>query len=149
MGDLTQPTWTDYANERLASMGYRRGGGRSSVIELLDGQDCALSAQAIEDALRDSGRRVGRATIYRALEELTRVGLIAKVEIGDGVARYEAVFPDGAAHHHHLVCDSCRVLIPFTDDALERAIRRIGKRSAFAVDDHDVTLHGICSNCAG
>ncbi len=140
--------WTDLAHERLASTGYRRGGGRSAVIDLLDRQECALSAQEIEDALRAGDRKVGRATVYRVLEQLDGLGLVSRVEIGDGVARYETVLPDSGEHHHHLVCDACGKLIPFVDDELERAIRRVARREDFAVDDHDVTLHGACADCA-
>lgn len=141
------PRWTTFARERLASTGYRRGGGRNAVIELLDEQECALSAQEIEDALRERDRKVGRATVYRVLEELDGLGLLSRVEIGDGVTRYESVFPDGIEHHHHFVCDNCGRLIPFVDDDLERAIRRIARREGFAVADHDVTLHGTCPDC--
>jgi Fur family transcriptional regulator, ferric uptake regulator len=140
--------WTDYVHEQLARTGYRRGGGRSAVIDLLDSQVCALSAQEIEDALRGGDRRVGRATVYRVIDELDGLGLVARVDIGDGVARYESVYPGGGEHHHHLVCDACGKLIPFQDDELERAIHRLARREGFAVDDHDVTLHGTCAVCA-
>ncbi len=142
------PGWSTYAHERLASRGFRRGGARSAVIELLHTEACALSAIEIEDALRAGGRRVGRATIYRVLDELDGLGLVTKIEIGDGMTRFEAVFPDGAQHHHHLVCDGCGKLTPFTDDELERTIRRVAKRTSFTVNDHDVTLHGSCEDCA-
>jgi Fur family ferric uptake transcriptional regulator len=141
------PGWAQYANERLASTGFRRGGARSAVIDLLDGERCARSAIEIEDSLRGGGRRVGRATVYRVLDELDRLGLVARIEIGDGMARYESVFPDGVQHHHHLVCDDCGRLMPFVDDELERAIHRVGRREGFAVDEHDVTLHGSCPDC--
>jgi Fur family ferric uptake transcriptional regulator len=142
------PRWDRYAHQRLASSGFRRGGGRAAVIELLAGQACALTAIEIEDALRDGDRKVARATVYRVLEELETLGVVARVEIGDGVGRYEPVFPDGAEHHHHLVCGGCGRLTPFVDDELERAIRRVAKREAFAIEDHDVTLHGACASCA-
>jgi Fur family ferric uptake transcriptional regulator len=147
MGTPGPPRWSSYARERLADGGYRRGGGRNAVIDLLDDQQCALSAQEIEDALRTGERAVGRATVYRVLDELDQAGLIARVEVGDGVTRYEALFPGGAAHHHHLVCDRCGKLIPFVDDELERAIRRIARRDGFSLSDHDVTLHGVCADC--
>jgi Fur family ferric uptake transcriptional regulator len=142
------PRWSQYAHERLAGGGFRRGGARASVIEVLDGERCARSAIEIEDLLRDRGRRVGRATVYRVLDELDGLGLVAKVEIGDGTTRYESVYPDGAEHHHHLVCDDCGKLVPFTDDELERTIRRVARRASFTVSDHDVTLHGACADCA-
>ena len=78
------------------------------MIELLDEQPCALSALDIEDELRArDGRRVGRASIYRVLDELVTLGLLSRVEVGDGVARYEPQRPHDDEHHHHLVCDGC------------------------------------------
>jgi Fur family transcriptional regulator, ferric uptake regulator len=140
--------WPDYAHSRLASTGFRRGGARSALIELLGTEECALSAIEIEDALRAGGRRIGRATVYRVLDELDGLGLVTRIEIGDGMTRFEAVFPDGAQHHHHLVCDGCGKLTPFTDDELERTIRRVARRESFSINDHDVTLHGSCESCA-
>jgi Fur family ferric uptake transcriptional regulator len=145
----TRQAWAEHALERLSDAGYRRGGARQVVIELLDEQPCALSALDIEDELRGrAGRRVGRASIYRVLDELVTLGLLSRVEVGDGVARYEPQRPHHEyEHHHHLVCDGCGRLEPFQDDALERAIRGLADRVAFDVSDHDVTLHGCCEAC--
>ena len=139
--------WAEHATAQLTAAGHRRGGAREAVIELLDTQTCALTALEIEDALRP-GRRVGRASVYRVLDELESLGLVTRVDVGDGVARYEPQRPQGAEHHHHLVCDGCGRLEPFQDDALELAIRRLADRVAFDVSDHDVTLHGSCKRCS-
>jgi Fur family transcriptional regulator, ferric uptake regulator len=136
-------SWSEHAFEQLTAAGHRRGGAREAVVGLLGGQSCALSALEIEDALR-GGRRVGRASVYRVLDELVALDLVSRVDIGDGVARYE---PQRSHHHHHLVCDGCGRLTPFQDDALELAIRRLADRVAFDVSDHDVTLHGCCRDC--
>ena len=55
----TAPPWTAFANERLANEGFRRGGGRAAVIDLLDAQECALSAQEIEDQLKTGDAQSG------------------------------------------------------------------------------------------
>ena len=137
--------WSAHAQETLSGAGYRRGGAREAVIELLDRQPCALSVLDIEDRLRaGAGRTVGRASIYRAVDELVSLDLLTRVDVGDGVARYE---PQRSHHHHHLVCDGCGRLEPFEDDALERAIRGLADRVSFDISDHDVTLHGCCENC--
>jgi Fur family ferric uptake transcriptional regulator len=137
-----EAAWAEHAAERLTAAGHRRGGAREAVIELLDSQPCALTALEIEDALR-AGRRVGRASVYRVLDELESLGLVSRVDVGDGIARYEPQ----RGHHHHLVCDGCGRLEPFQDDALEQAIRRLAQRVSFDVSDHDVTLHGSCERC--
>lgn len=138
--------WREHTLATLAAEGYRRGGARNAVVELLDAQDCALTAQEIDDRLRAEGRGVGRASVYRILEMLTELRLVQRIDVGQGVARYERHLPDGD-HHHHLVCDSCGQIAPFEDPALERAIERVSARLSFDVDDHDVVLHGACSDC--
>lgn len=117
------------------------------MVELLSRQECALSALEIEDLLRESRRQVGRASIYRVLEELAELGLVARLDLGTGTARFEAVDPAGDRHHHHLLCDGCGDLVPFSDAELERVIGRVSQRLPYAVSGHDVTLHGSCTSC--
>jgi Fur family transcriptional regulator, ferric uptake regulator len=142
------PPWAERATGALADAGYRRGGARAAMIALLDGQQCALSAAEIEDALRGDGssRPVARASIYRILEELEALRLITRVEVGQGLARFEAAREEG--HHHHMVCDDCGQVIPFEDPDLEKSIQRLADRVTFAVAEHDVVLHGACADCA-
>jgi len=132
---------------RLPNAGHRRGGARDAVIELLAEQSCALSAAEIEQALAARRRQVSRASIYRVMDELAQIGQITQVEVGQGLVRFEPAH-DGAAHHHHLVCQRCGALEPFADDALERAISRLSERLPGRVSEHEVVLRGRCSSCA-
>ena len=138
--------WTQLAHAALHQAGHRSGGARAAVIELLAAEACCLSAQEIADRLRGRGRPVGTASVYRALDLLTRAGVVARVEVGGGGARYEAIAP-GGEHHHHLVCDSCGEITPFSDPALERAIDRLGGRVRHGVRGHEVVLRGDCPRC--
>lgn len=138
--------WREHTLATLAAAGYRRGGARAAVVELLDAQDCAITAQEIDERLRASGRAVGRASVYRILEMLTDLRLVQRIDVGQGVARYEPNQP-GGEHHHHLVCDHCGTIAPFEDPTLEQAIERVSGRLQFDVGDHDVVLHGCCRDC--
>jgi len=40
-------TWIERAEAQLAQAGHKRGGARRAVLELLDGQSCALTAVEI------------------------------------------------------------------------------------------------------
>lgn len=146
MGAL-EHDWATNAERTLSEAGYRRGGARRAVLELLGEQTCALSAFEIEDILRTRDRRVSRASIYRILEELERLDAVQRVEIGQGLVRYEAVRGE-SGHHHHLVCDRCGTLQPFSDPELERTIQRLSRRVPLTVSDHEVVLHGSCAHCA-
>jgi Fur family transcriptional regulator, ferric uptake regulator len=161
--------WLDQAESALAAAGHRRGGARRALLELLDGQECALSAHEIEDALRTealrartassrgAGRRAGaqpqrrravsRASVYRILDELERLGLVQRVDTGQAMVRYERVCERGE-HHHHLVCDECGVVMPFSDAELERAIETLSQRVPLTVAEHEIVLRGSCRDCA-
>jgi Fur family ferric uptake transcriptional regulator len=111
-------------------------------VDLLGTQDCALTALEIDRRLPD----VGRATVYRALEQLEGLGLIQRVDLSSGSAGYEPVDPSGH-HHHHIVCEHCGRVIAFEDEGLEQAIVALAQRPDFNVSSHEVTLRGECANC--
>ncbi len=139
-------SWSAHAQRVLAEGRRHNGAARRAVLELLDSQPCALSAVEIEDALRGGGRPVGRASIYRILDELERLSLVQRVEVGQAMARYEPVRGE-EEHHHHLVCDSCGAVMPFTDPDLERAIQGLSGRVPMRIDEHEIVLHGSCRDC--
>jgi Fur family ferric uptake transcriptional regulator len=138
--------WSEHVHKVLSGAGFNRGGARERVIGLLASQACALSATEIEDALRAQGHGTGRASIYRVLDLLLEHGLVERVEVGDGQARFERVEP-GGEHHHHLVCEHCGRLVAFDDQGLERAIARVCERLGVRVESHDVLLRGACGRC--
>ncbi|MEW6582213.1 MAG: Fur family transcriptional regulator [Actinomycetota bacterium] len=142
---LDAGAWTRHATERLGQAGFRSGGARTAVMERLAAQDCCLTAQEIFDALRADGRKVGLASVYRALEVLQRLGLVQRLDLGGGTARYEAA--RGVDHHHHIVCLDCGRVSPFEDRRLETAIDRVARAQDFSVDEHDVVLRGRCPDC--
>ena len=139
--------WTDDALAALRKKGHRSGGARHAVIELLGRQSCCLTAQEIFDRLRAEDSPVGLASIYRTLDQLSKDGLLQKIELGDGTTRYEPV-EAGGHHHHHLVCESCGKVEAFEDARLEQALRRVEQQTGYSVAGHDVILRGACAACA-
>lgn len=143
------PNVSNWSSEALAALEARgrSGGARRAVVDLLGRQDCCLTAQQIFDRLRAEGRRVGIATVYRVLEQLSERGLLQRVDVGEGTARYEAALATGE-HHHHLVCDECGKVEAFADDELEAVIHNVERRTGYSVAAHDVVLRGACRDCA-
>ena len=138
--------WAEHARTALRDAGYHSGAAREAVVELLSGQDCCLTAQEIFDALRANGRTVGIASVYRGVDQLAELGLLQRVDVGDGVARFQPVRP-GGEHHHHLVCDECGRVEAFHDEPLELTLEALGRRAGYELAGHDVVLRGACSNC--
>ena len=141
-------SWRDFATRALSEAGHRAGGARGAVIDLLSKQRCCLSAQEVSDRLDRAGTDVGLASVYRALDLLHEMGLVQRVEIGEGGSRYEPVLP-GGEHHHHAVCDSCGKVTEFEDEKLERALERLSGRLSYSMRAHDIVIRGDCARCAG
>jgi Fur family ferric uptake transcriptional regulator len=148
MVSLVTTTWAERTLTELQARGHRRSGARTAVIELLGGQQCCLTAQEIFDRLRGEGRRVGIASVYRSLDQLTRDGFVQRIDVGAGIARFEPLHADGE-HHHHLVCDDCGKVEAFADEQLETALRRVEGKTGYSVAAHDVVLRGACRECTG
>jgi len=147
MGQPQADSWATRAQQVLAENGHHSGQARGALLQLLDAQPCALSAIELEDALRSSKRPVARASIYRILDELERLRLVQKVQVGQEMARYEPVRA-GEGHHHHLVCENCGTVTPFTDQGIEEAIRKLSRRVPMRVAEHEIVLRGDCQVCA-
>lgn len=141
----TPDSWAEHAQRELSRTGYRSGGARSEVVALLAEQNCCLSANQIHETLRTGERRIGLASVYRALDLLAQLRLVRRVDV-DGTACYEPASPSGE-HHHHAICERCGRLARFEDDELERLIDLVGRRLGYDVAAHDVVLRGSCPEC--
>jgi Fur family transcriptional regulator, ferric uptake regulator len=146
MAQAPSTEWESSAKDALREAGHRAGGAREAVVSLLGRQSCCLSAQEISDDLRSAGSDVGLASIYRALDLLHELGLVQRVEFGEGIARYEPVIP-GGEHHHHAICEVCGRITAFEDPRLERRLEALAGRLRHSMSGHDLVIHGRCSRC--
>lgn len=139
--------WVQTAEEALRDQGFRASVPRSAVLKAVGSQDCVSTAREIADRLREEGRSVGVATVYRTLEVLEELSLVQRLDVGGDSARFEPALPGGEHHHHHFVCSVCGRITPFDDLALETAIHELGDRLGQRVESHDVILRGRCADC--
>ncbi|MCG2713916.1 MAG: transcriptional repressor, partial [Candidatus Omnitrophica bacterium] len=109
---LGPPWWQG----KFRGCGYRLTIGREAILEVLAKSERHLSAEDIYMKIHPRHPNIGLTTIYRTLDVLSSLGMVYKLDFGDGRARYEfAEGPKGAHHHHHLVCTDCNRVIDYTD----------------------------------
>jgi len=140
-------TWADDAAVTLKGAGYRPGSAGQLVLQHLGSQQCCLGAKEIHDDLRRHGRTIGLASVYRMLDALSEQALVQRVDVGDGVVRYEPA--RRTDHHHHFVCEACGKVEPFSDRSLERALEAVEERSGYSIACHEVVFRGSCADCRG
>ena len=91
--------------------------------------------------------RAHLASVYRAVEALCRLGVLARVDRVDEGQRYE-LSDRYRKHHHHLICQACGRVEDFEDCAGDAVEKRILKRTRFRVIKHEMRFLGICEACA-
>src|SRR5579859_2175373 len=67
------------------------------LIEL-ESRGADFTVEDLWQELRQDEPRIGRATVYRAVEKLVSGGLLARVEFADGTHHYRVC---GGSEHHH------------------------------------------------
>lgn len=108
------------------------------VLGILSQRCCHLTAEEILDSLDG----IGAATVYRALERLTELGLVRKLSVGRKSAVYELV----RGNHMHFVCQQCGEVYDIPADLcgmVSEAARCCGHQMQWA----EVTAHGLCKGC--
>lgn len=136
--------------EKLSERGYKMTPQRKEILKIfVENADWHhMSAEDVYSILQRDGSEIGLATVYRALDLLSELGILVKVEFGDGCARYELNTADpNVHHHHHLICLKCKKVIEFEEDLLDELEANIAKKSGFQILNHEVKFFGYCKDC--
>jgi Fur family ferric uptake transcriptional regulator len=118
---------------------------RVKILNVLENSDRRhLSAEDVFKVLLAADENIGLATIYRVLTQFEGAGLVSRHHFEGGQAVFEL---DRGEHHDHLVCVKCGRVVEFLDELIEERQRDIAKREGFRIEDHSLTLYGVCGTC--
>src|SRR5699024_3673702 len=84
--------------------------------------------------------------VYNVLSDLTRAGLLRRIEPAGSVALYELRTDD---NHHQLVCTECGHIRDVECEPGRAPCLQPGQGHGFRVDQAEVTFWGVCQACAG
>ncbi len=80
------------------------------------------------------------ATVYRTVKLFEDAGIIARLDFGEGRARYETVPEE---HHDHLIDLRTGKVIEFRDEEIERLQQAMAERLGYRLVDHRLELFGV------
>ena len=134
--------------EKLSERGYKMTPQRKEILKIFVEKGGHMSAEDVYSVLRENDSEIGLATVYRALDLLSELGILVRLDFGDGCARYELNTADPKLHHHHhLICLKCKKVIEFEEDLLDELETDIADKSDFQIINHEVKFFGYCSDC--
>jgi len=122
---------------------------RQAVLEAIDHAGRALTPSEILALAQTQVASLNLSTIYRHLNALQDDARIHKVMLPGQAARFEAACAgahrDAAHHHHHFHCSQCDRV--YALHACPGSMQELAPKG-FVVQDHEITLRGLCAECA-
>ncbi len=99
----------------------------------LDVEEVYERASAVDE-------KISIATVYRTMRLFEEAGIVSKLELGDGRARYEEASDE---HHDHLIDIKSGKIIEFYDEKLEQLKEAIAKKLGYKLVGHRLELYAV------
>ncbi|MGQ9586682.1 MAG: Fur family transcriptional regulator, partial [Anaerolineae bacterium] len=130
---------------QLRQRGLRLTPQREMVLSVLHDIEGLATAEEIYAQVQTLSSSVDISTVYRTLDLLQNLHLVACVDAGDGQRRYELLGIHGP--HAHLICQSCGQVIGVDLGTLQPLVEHLEREYGFATDLDHLTFPGLCQAC--
>lgn len=131
--------------EYLRDRGLKYTAERQAILRAVMKNDEHFEAEQLLLDMRQSGHRVGKATIYRSLKILVACGIVKEVHFSNKQIHYEHTY--GQDPHDHMVCRRCGRIIEFDAADVTRLRTLIAADHRFHALSHRFAIMGLCEAC--
>ena len=128
---------------RLRAAGCRITPPRRAVLEVFSAGECHLSPDEVLVRARRLHPGVGRATVYRTLELLTKLGITRPLYGKDGRPCFTRI----EHGHQHVVCSRCDRVVELDSTPFAPLARQVARRTGFAIQSQLLEFYGLCQRC--
>jgi Fur family ferric uptake transcriptional regulator len=132
--------------QQLRERGLRLTPQREMVLSVLHDIEGFATVDEIHHRVQQISTSVDLSTIYRTLDLLQELDLVACVEPGDGQRRYELLGVHGP--HLHLVCEACGAVLGAPYDLAAPLGAALREAYGFQADLEHLSVLGLCADCA-
>ena len=131
-------------HEAVRRAGQRLTPQRMMVLSVLAEHGGHMTAEAILELVRPDYPYLNLSTVYRTLDLLVELGLVAETDLGSGVRQFELL---GEAPHHHLICQHCGHTAEIDDAALQPLRDYLHQVYGFEARMDHFAIFGTCRAC--
>ena len=124
--------------DKCLARNIRMTSQRQIIIKVIEGSDDHPDVDQLYLRSVAEDNTISIATVYRTVKLLEEAGVIEKLEVGDGRARYE----EAREHHEHLVDVETGEVIEFFHAELEALKEEIAHKMGYELIDHRLELYG-------
>ena len=101
--------------DKCLKVGLRMTLPRKVILEVIEASEDHPDVEELYRRAVEKDRSISIATVYRTIKLFEEAGIIEKLDIGDGRARYE----EAGEHHEHLIDVETGEIIEFQNEELE------------------------------
>lgn len=128
----------------LRRAGYRLTSPRLVILDALENCGGHTTAAELLQAVTTRDPSIGRASVFRTLDLMVKLGIIWTTVQGGSTIHY-MLMPQG--HHHHIICTGCGLRVEFEDCVLGTLVKSLEERFGFQIEGHLLELYGRCPQC--
>lgn len=126
--------------QRCLSRGLRMTGQRRVIVRILAESDDHPDVEELHRRASAVDPRIAVSTVYRTVRLLEDSGIIARLDLRDGRARYEQT-PE--IHHDHLVNLRTGEVVEFQSEEIERLQAEIARQLGYRLVHHRLELYAV------
>jgi len=116
---------------------------REAILRFLRGTYSHPTADQIYDEVRKEIPNISKGTVYRNLQVLQEMGLVAELNLNDTVSRFEAK----QESHYHFRCEKCGRVFDVNVPVDKELDRVVSSRTGFKIAYHQLEFRGLCHDC--
>jgi len=134
--------------------GFRLTVPRQIILGILEENEEFLTAEDIYMQVHERHPGIGLATVYRTLQLLVEIGVVARIEMGEGKARFKLAGEREKGRRELLICTNCFQTIPLNtlpeeeQQLLEQVEKITEAAHSFKVKQSVLHIYGLCRECA-
>jgi Fur family transcriptional regulator, ferric uptake regulator len=133
--------------KELTARGVRITAQRKLLIGIIQDSPRHLDAAMLLRMATEKDPNVDRATVYRTIALLKRLGLIDELDLMHLEGEKHYYEAKTSRDHCHMACFGCGAIMEYASSSFERLKKEIARRSGFEIRVVRLEVGGLCGRC--
>ncbi|MCL2674779.1 MAG: transcriptional repressor [Defluviitaleaceae bacterium] len=115
---------------------------RQLILNAVKELDVHATAEQVVEHLAKTHPAIGRATIYRNLNQMAESGELLKVGNFHGSTHYD----HNCHEHYHFVCNECKCIFD-VEGSFSNVLEKLADTEGFDITACNISFSGLCREC--